>query len=43
MEIKLTKNIINKTNYVKFLGEFIDDNLKWTEHFKSLSRKHLNS
>ena len=39
MEIKLTNKIITKTNCVKFLGVFIDENLKWNEHIKVIKQK----
>ena len=41
MEIKLTNKIITKTNCVKFLGMFIDENLKWNEHIKVIKQKVL--
>ena len=43
MKIKLTNKIITKTNCTKFLGEFIDDNLKWNEHTKVIKQKASQS
>ena len=39
MAIKLTNTTITKTNCVKFLGVFIDENLKWNEHIKVIKQK----
>ena len=39
MDIKLTNKIITKTNCVKSLGMFIDENFKWNKHIKIIEQK----
>jgi len=39
MEINLTNTTITKTNCVKFLGVFIDENLNWNELIKVIKKK----
>ena len=37
--LKLGVHNIDRVNYVKFLGIYIDDRLEWGEHIQHISKK----
>jgi len=43
MDIKVTDQVIAKTSCVKFLGVYIDNQLKWNEHIHIVKQKMWNS